>query len=321
MSVSSEEMALASFSSACPPPNNLAWRLRNERPGHRLVEAPRSKHAPRCQHALLQWVENRRGNWMVALHGNRWNIIEAMNAADLFHEIGFAIHIRPPGGHRTFQVFSRSFLHAKAEVRKNALLLGKRKHQARPRFSPVSGAACRSRGVQRRFACNHQMRSRTAAEIKDHLRGNFRAHLREGRINAALKAVARIRNDAELPPRGRGAQGIEIGRFHENICGGFRAARMLAADNAGNAFGGFVIGDHRHRRCERIGLAIKGRDFFAIPRHARPDIALHLVRIEDMQRPAITCFIFLGWLGLYGVPLWGGLVLALIWGFVVFKWV
>ena len=23
----------------------------------------------------------------------------------------------------------------------------------------------------------------------------------------------------------------------------------------------------------------------------------------------------------YGVPLWGGLVLALIWGFVVFKWV
>ncbi|MGB9141789.1 MAG: DUF2160 domain-containing protein [Aestuariivirga sp.] len=34
-----------------------------------------------------------------------------------------------------------------------------------------------------------------------------------------------------------------------------------------------------------------------------------------------SAFIFLGWLGLFGVPLWGGLVLALIWGFVVFKWV
>ena len=34
-----------------------------------------------------------------------------------------------------------------------------------------------------------------------------------------------------------------------------------------------------------------------------------------------SCFIFLGWLGLFGVPLWGGLILALIWGFVVFKWV
>ena len=34
-----------------------------------------------------------------------------------------------------------------------------------------------------------------------------------------------------------------------------------------------------------------------------------------------SCFIFLAWLGFYGLPLWGGLVLALIWGFVVFKWV
>ncbi len=34
-----------------------------------------------------------------------------------------------------------------------------------------------------------------------------------------------------------------------------------------------------------------------------------------------SSFIFLAWLGLFGVPLWGGLVLALIWGFVVFKWV
>ncbi len=34
-----------------------------------------------------------------------------------------------------------------------------------------------------------------------------------------------------------------------------------------------------------------------------------------------SAFIFLAWLGLFGVPLWGGLVLALAWGFVVFKWV
>jgi predicted small integral membrane protein len=34
-----------------------------------------------------------------------------------------------------------------------------------------------------------------------------------------------------------------------------------------------------------------------------------------------SAFIFLGWLGFFGVPLWGGLVLALAWGFVVFKWV
>ncbi len=34
-----------------------------------------------------------------------------------------------------------------------------------------------------------------------------------------------------------------------------------------------------------------------------------------------AAFIFLAWLGIFGVPLWGGLALALIWGFVVFRWV
>ena len=34
-----------------------------------------------------------------------------------------------------------------------------------------------------------------------------------------------------------------------------------------------------------------------------------------------SAYIFLAWLGIFGVPLWGGLVLALVWGFVVFRWV
>jgi len=34
-----------------------------------------------------------------------------------------------------------------------------------------------------------------------------------------------------------------------------------------------------------------------------------------------SCFIFLAWLGLYGEPLWGGLVTALAWAYGVFRWV
>ncbi|MEM1398591.1 MAG: DUF2160 domain-containing protein [Pseudomonadota bacterium] len=34
-----------------------------------------------------------------------------------------------------------------------------------------------------------------------------------------------------------------------------------------------------------------------------------------------SAFIFLGWLGFYGTPLWGGLAIALAWGFFVFRWV
>jgi predicted small integral membrane protein len=34
-----------------------------------------------------------------------------------------------------------------------------------------------------------------------------------------------------------------------------------------------------------------------------------------------SCFIFLAWLAIMGVPLWGGLVIALAWAFFVFRWV
>jgi len=34
-----------------------------------------------------------------------------------------------------------------------------------------------------------------------------------------------------------------------------------------------------------------------------------------------SAFIHLGWLGLFGTPLWGGLILSLAFGYVVFRWV
>ncbi len=34
-----------------------------------------------------------------------------------------------------------------------------------------------------------------------------------------------------------------------------------------------------------------------------------------------SAYIFLAWLGVMGTPLWGGLALALIFGFIVFRWV
>ena len=34
-----------------------------------------------------------------------------------------------------------------------------------------------------------------------------------------------------------------------------------------------------------------------------------------------SAFIFLAWLGLVGTPLWGPLAIALVYGFVVFRWV
>ena len=36
---------------------------------------------------------------------------------------------------------------------------------------------------------------------------------------------------------------------------------------------------------------------------------------------AFFLFIFLAWLGIFGTPLWGPLVIALAYAFVVFRWV
>ncbi|WP_245414561.1 DUF2160 domain-containing protein [Aestuariivirga litoralis] len=33
-----------------------------------------------------------------------------------------------------------------------------------------------------------------------------------------------------------------------------------------------------------------------------------------------TAFIFLGWLALFGTPLWGALVIAILWAVFVFRW-
>ena len=33
-----------------------------------------------------------------------------------------------------------------------------------------------------------------------------------------------------------------------------------------------------------------------------------------------SCFIFLAWLGIYGMPLWGGLILAIFWALFIFRW-
>jgi len=34
-----------------------------------------------------------------------------------------------------------------------------------------------------------------------------------------------------------------------------------------------------------------------------------------------SAFIFLAWLAIMSTPLWGGLIISMIWGFIVFRWV
>lgn len=52
-----------------------------------------------------------------------------------------------------------------------------------------------------------------------------------------------------------------------------------------------------------------------------------LLRIETTRGDRLfitllgSAFICIGWLGMFGAPVWGGLGVSLVWAFVVFRWV
>lgn len=56
------------------------------------------------------------------------------------------------------------------------------------------------------------------------------------------------------------------------------------------------------------------------PRHGV--LGLHTTRGDRLFISLLgSAFIFLGWLAFYGTPLWGGLVISLLWAGFVFRWV
>ena len=60
----------------------------------------------------------------------------------------------------------------------------------------------------------------------------------------------------------------------------------LAAHDAGERLDAVVVGDHAHGVVERVGLAVERQQLLAVLRAAHDEIALHLLGVEHVQRPA-----------------------------------
>ena len=135
-------------------------------------------------------------------------------------------------------------------------------------------------------AGNDDLRRLAAAEVEDQFRCQFQTRHHEFGIDAALEAVARIGLDTQLATRRCDRDRIEEGRFHEDVGRRLRAARLLAAHDAGDAARAPFVGDHAHGRIEGVGLAVEGEDLFAVLGHARLHVALELVGVEDVERTA-----------------------------------
>ena len=136
------------------------------------------------------------------------------------------------------------------------------------------------------LAGDGDLRRRAAAELDHHLRGELQARQHEIRIDAALEAVARVGVDAELAPGLRDVERLPQRRLDQHVGGGLVAARRLAAHDAGQRFRAVVVGDHAHGVVERVGLAVEREQLLAVLRAAHDEVALDLLGVEHVQRPA-----------------------------------
>jgi hypothetical protein len=143
---------------------------------------------------------------------------------------------------------------------------------------PVGAADIGHGTIQHHIACL------AAAEVKHHLRGQFQPRQGKGRVHAAFEPVTRVRGDLQRAPgRGDGDR-VPVGGFKEHIGGGLGAARMLAPHDARKAFGRFVIGNQHHAGGKGVAFAVKRQQLLAALGGGNVQAALHLGRIEHMQR-------------------------------------
>ncbi|MGY4300627.1 hypothetical protein ACVWXN_008722 [Bradyrhizobium sp. i1.4.4] len=132
---------------------------------------------------------------------------------------------------------------------------------------------------------DHDVLGRRAAAYFHHeLGGELQSRHHEGRIDAALEAVARVRIDAELAPGLGDVDLVPQRRFDQHVGGVLVAARGFAAHDAGERFDAVLVRDHADGGIEIVGAAVERQQRLAVAGAAHHEIALHLLGVEHVQR-------------------------------------
>ena len=260
--------------------------LGDEGPGHGLHEPARRQRPPCEAGALLQQGEDRLADGLLfAQQGRRDHAVEARDAQHLLHQIGLALHIRAPAGdlHEDPVRIGGLGHDAEAELFKDRGHFGGGEIKPREALDLAPGKFDGGLGGGRR-ASHHKGRGLAAADLHDQPRRELRAGDGEGRIDAALEAIARVGDDAQTPARAGDVEGIPQGAFDQHIRGVFIAARELPAHDARDGFHALVVADHHVALVELVGLAIEGQHLLASLRPADQEIARDLPGVEDVER-------------------------------------
>ncbi len=165
------------------------------------------------------------------------------------------MHVRSPRGHRDLRHRAAAGDH-EAEVTENPFHLRKRHLDSGepPDFvkRKIDHAV-----VSEGLADDEIFRRRAAAYFHHQPGGHLKPRHHEGRVDAALEAIARVRIDAELAAGLRDVDLVPQRRFDQHVRGLFRAAGGFAAHDAGERFDPMIVGDHAYPAVERIGAAVQ----------------------------------------------------------------
>ena len=262
MSERSAAIGLASASSGLPPPNSSAC-------GFEMNDQVTASTMPRAASARLAlrvriWIGVSTG-----LRGAspRSNGVDGTRSTPTMRTTSSTMSAlpstsRPPGRHRD--------LHASRPARR------RRSRAGRARVAPRPGRRRGRRAAATRRAENRSTRSGAsalpatvisrrlaAAEVEHHAGRELEARQHEGRIDAALEAIARIGIDAELAAGLRDVERLPQRRLDQHVGGRLRAAGRLAAHDAGERLDAVLVGDHADRLVERVGLAVERQQALA----------------------------------------------------------
>ena len=262
MSDSSAAIGLASASSALPPPNSSASRFETNDQVTASIR-PRAASA-RLALRVRFWIGVSTGLRASAPRGNG---VDGTWSTPTMRTSSSTMSARPCTSGR--QDGTATFTRSLWPAAKKPSFSSTRRTSASGSFRPASRGNSLKREIddrflRRRIAGDHDLRRRAAAEIEHHLRRQLEARQHEGRIDAALEAIARVGIDGELAPGLRDVELVPQRRLDQHVGGRRRAAGGLAAHDAGERFDALLVGDDADALVERVGLAVERQQRLAV---------------------------------------------------------
>ena len=195
----------------------------DERPGDGLHQPAHGERAAGQPRALLDQGQDGLGHHVFqARQGLGLDAVDAGDADDLLDEIGLALDVGPPGRGRDGDALARA-VNGEAELPQD--LLGFGGLHVETRQARHLGPGELDDALILGHLTRHQgLAGLAAAQVHHHAGGKLQPRHREGRIDAALEAVAGIGDDAELAAGLRDVERVPQGRFDQHVGGGLVAA-------------------------------------------------------------------------------------------------